>query len=280
MNLCKCGCGLLVEKNYKRGHSRRGSHNSIEHNLALSKANKGKHHIAWNKGLKGVCKCSEERREKMKNIALQRGFGKWMIGTHPSKENIEKRRLKQIGHLVSIETRNKISKANSGEKNGCYGRVFSLEEKNVLALQMKKQWKNNKVGMMKNKVINCRKGALAASQKLKSMWYHNTKPELKMKVILDELGEEYKHSYPIWNIEHCYACDFYLPKHNIIIEVDGVYWHNWPYGTEKDHLRNKELREKGYKVARFREDMFSKNSVEHVLDIWKNITIKSGTVTC
>ena len=41
MNKCKCGCGELVEKNYKGGHARRGRKNSAEHNAAIGKANKG-----------------------------------------------------------------------------------------------------------------------------------------------------------------------------------------------------------------------------------------------
>jgi hypothetical protein len=41
-NLCKCGCGTLVEKEWKRGHARRGRKNSQEHCRKISESNKGK----------------------------------------------------------------------------------------------------------------------------------------------------------------------------------------------------------------------------------------------
>ena len=38
---------------------------------------------------------------------------------------------------------------------------------------------------------------------------------------------------------------------NIIVELDGEPWHNYPRGTQKDHFKNKILRERGFKVIRF-----------------------------
>jgi very-short-patch-repair endonuclease len=55
------------------------------------------------------------------------------------------------------------------------------------------------------------------------------------------------------NIKHVYPCDFYITKHNIIIECDGDYWHKYPYGNEIDHVRNKELIDAGYTIIRFWE---------------------------
>jgi G:T-mismatch repair DNA endonuclease (very short patch repair protein) len=49
----------------------------------------------------------------------------------------------------------------------------------------------------------------------------NTKPERELKSILKELNIKFKHSYKYQG----YYFDFYLPELNILIEVDGNYWH-------------------------------------------------------
>lgn len=81
----------------------------------------------------------------------------------------------------------------------------------------------------------------------------NTKPELLFKEILQSLNIEYKHNYPLFNIEHSYPADFYLKKYNMIIEIDGTYWHNYPYGLEKDHIRTQEIFDAGMNVLRIWE---------------------------
>ncbi len=40
---------------------------------------------------------------------------------------------------------------------------------------------------------------------------------------------------------------------NLVIECDGNYWHKYPVGLEKDHIRTEELIEKGFKVLRLWE---------------------------
>jgi very-short-patch-repair endonuclease len=40
---------------------------------------------------------------------------------------------------------------------------------------------------------------------------------------------------------------------NLVLECDGNYWHNYPLGTERDHLRTSELIKKGFKVLRLWE---------------------------
>ena len=54
-------------------------------------------------------------------------------------------------------------------------------------------------------------------------------------------------------IEHGYQCDILIPSMNLVIECDGNYWHKYPIGLEKDHIRTKELLEKGFKILRLWE---------------------------
>ena len=54
-------------------------------------------------------------------------------------------------------------------------------------------------------------------------------------------------------IEHGYQCDILIPSMNMVIEVDGDYWHKYPIGNDIDKIRTKELIEKGFKVLRLWE---------------------------
>lgn len=82
-----------------------------------------------------------------------------------------------------------------------------------------------------------------------------------MKRCLNELGIKYEFQYPVEDIKHCYKADFYLPLHNIILEVDGIWSHNYPDGTELDNIRINELEDAGYRVLRFWENEFDAKSV-------------------
>lgn len=123
-----------------------------------------------------------------------------------------------------------------------------------LSLGQKKAWKND----FKRKI----KTAEVMRKNREIFKFKFTNPEIRMSQILDTLGMEYFQQKYIWEIEHKYNCDFYLPRYHMIIEVDGEYWHNYPHGTELDNVRTKELEEKGYTVIR----MWSKN-IEKIREV-------------
>lgn len=92
----------------------------------------------------------------------------------------------------------------------------------------------------------------------------DSKPELLMHKFLDELNIKYiKHKF-VKNIKHGYQCDVFVEP-NIVIEVDGVYWHKYPHGRKIDHVRTKELEDQGYKVFRFWEGKFDLSLVKEKL---------------
>lgn len=81
----------------------------------------------------------------------------------------------------------------------------------------------------------------------------DTKIEVKIQNFLTQLNIEFKRHKPILDIEHCYNCDIYIPSLNMVIEADGDYWHQYPNGNNIDHIRNDELKVKGYNVLRLWE---------------------------
>lgn len=92
-----------------------------------------------------------------------------------------------------------------GEKGAMYQHNYTEEQLN-----------NVKLGLAKGK---------SKSNRL------DTKPQLVVNGFLDDAGINYIREYAV----DYYACDIFLPNHNLIIEVMGDYWHCNPikYNDEK-----------------------------------------------
>lgn len=93
-----------------------------------------------------------------------------------------------------------------------------------------------------------------------------TTPEKIMREFLDKVGVEYKQEYKIGK----YWADFYLPKHNAVIEVDGDYWHSLPKVKEKDTRKDKYLKSKGINVMHIKECELKTSDV--IVDRWEKFT--------
>ncbi len=75
----------------------------------------------------------------------------------------------------------------------------------------------------------------------------NTKPEIEMKKILDELNEYNKPQKRI----HSFMFDFFIPRTHMLIEIDGGYWHNLPKTIERDKQKQEYCEANGYSLFRF-----------------------------
>jgi very-short-patch-repair endonuclease len=99
----------------------------------------------------------------------------------------------------------------------------------------------------------------------------NTKPERKVIGILKDNNIKYKFQYVIkCNNGKFKMYDFYLKNYNLLIEVDGTYWHS--KGIKDRDIKNKNLlnirkndkiktklaKEKGFKLIRVWEDEIEK----------------------
>jgi hypothetical protein len=135
-NICKCGCGDPCVKNYIKGHGRRGKKNSAEHRKKISVSNIGRIVSEETKErLRGYNinkKHTNETKQKISAIAKEKGFGLWMLGKKAGGDAIENMSKSQKGHITTDEIKEKISKANSGEKNGMFGKTHSDEYKEKL----------------------------------------------------------------------------------------------------------------------------------------------------
>lgn len=103
--------------------------------------------------------------------------------------------------------------------------------------------------------------------------YKNTKPELKMKDILNDLNIPFEHQFRLGN----HLFDFHVLNTNILIEVDGDYYHGNPEKFSKLNKMQLKQRQKDIKTNMLAEEnnfvllRFWQNDVLHSTEEVKNI---------
>jgi len=144
---------------------------------------------------------------------------------HALKRFSDKRNHPNFNKLISQETKDNISKSLKGRSyEELHGFKKAQELKNIIKKNRAKQ-----IFPIKDTSI-----------------------EVKIQNFLKELGIEF-FTHQRMNIKHSYQCDILVPSLNLVIECDGMYWHKYPIGLERDHIRTKELLQKGFKVLRLWE---------------------------
>ena len=192
--------------------------------------------LIWNKGKSGIF--SEETLERLSEIHKYN----WEI----SKEKINSGNFKKSnkireGMKHTEESKKLMSESHKGQKAWNKGKkgIFSKE-----AIESNRNKHMGKKYPLKEYPLFGSRGIVFPKE--------DTSIEVKIQDFLKKLGIEfYTHQY--MHIEHSYRCDIFIPSKNLVIECDGTYWHKYPTGTEIDHIRTKELLEKGFKVLRLWE---------------------------
>lgn len=124
-------------------------------------------------------------------------------------------------------------------------RVYTPEQRAHLSKVMIERWKNDD-GSMLAKVRKNQPIATHRSQEI-----NISSLEIQVKSLLDTLGIVYEQQKSIG----VYIADFFLPDHNLILEVYGCYWHacplcglNFPKKNKYDKHREHYIRSCGYKL--------------------------------
>lgn len=231
-------------------------------------------------------KFNEEHRSKLKegqrksflsgnrHVVRMKGSRNPMYGKTHSLEARQKIRMARIGKHPSQETIKKMIKNRKNTKPAL-GKHWKLSE--YTKEKMSKSLMGNKRNLGKSfseehkrKIGDVHRGIKLSVETIKKIKesranqiipVKDTSIEVKVQNFLRELNIEYfTHQY--MNIEHAYQCDILVPSMNLVIECDGDYWHNYPFGNEIDHIRTSELIQKGFKVLRLWErDIIKMDSI-------------------
>ena len=87
--------------------------------------------------------------------------------------------------------------------------------------------------------------------------YHSTSIENFFIDECERLNISYKRQYPIEKYVHQY--DFYIEKYNLLVEMDGEYFHNLPNQKVKDLGQMQRCVELGYTIVRITDKEINKN---------------------
>lgn len=91
----------------------------------------------------------------------------------------------------------------------------------------------------------------------KNWKYHSTSIEEFFIQECEKINLTYKRQYPIEKCGHQY--DFYLPKFNLLVEMDGEYFHNFPNQKIKDLEQMRRCEELGYNIVRITDKQIKQN---------------------
>ncbi len=153
------------------------------------------------------------------------------------------------GHPKVIEYKKKMAiqgkEINTGRKSPRKG-LTKYTDKSIMkgAITLKKRYDNGEQLGFRN--IETKQKAFRNMKKGRNK---DTRPERMMKSILKELNLRFIPQYQIGR----YFADFYLPDYKLCLEVDGHYWHNYPYSTEYDMQRNIDIGKHKISTIRFWE---------------------------
>jgi len=199
---------------------------------------------AWNKGLTketndGVKRISDSKKDIPRPKWIMEKLRRINTGKFRSEKAKQLTSKSLEGHIVLDETRKKLKDSL---------KEFYKSEKGI---QKRKELQKYMLQYIKYNSI-----------------FKNTKPELKMQDIVMSLNIPYEKQFRIRGKGHNY--DGHLLNTNILIEVDGDYWHGNPklfsklskrqQGQKERDLRNAQLaKDNNYILLRFWESDILKN---------------------
>ena len=237
---------------FKKGHKINLGRKRPEIKKWLGKFLFKKGNIPWNKGLNGYSTSWKGKNHTEKTKRLQ---------SKTRKKLIKEGKIKIFG--------NGLIPDRKGEKNPMYGKHHSEKTKRKIkkarAQQVFSKKDRKKMSESAIKYYREHPEAIEEYKEKRKGWISpkkDTSIEVKIQNFLKKLGIEYfTHQYI--KIPHGYQCDILIPYLNLVIECDGNYWHKYPVGNDIDHIRTKELLEKGFKVLRLWEFEINEMSINN-----------------
>ncbi len=195
-------------------------------------------------------------------LVSRRRFSEWAKTRLKTPEAIEKMAKTKRGIKLSSNHKKMISESLKktylqGRRKG-FEKGFSPWNKGLedVHFSLKTEFKKGSIpwNKGKNNIYSEKTKNLIRKRRMEQIFpIKDTAIEFKIQDFLRQLGLSFFTHQHI-NIKHDYQCDIFIPSLNMVIECDGMYWHKYPMGREIDHVRTKEMIEKGFKVLRLWEN--------------------------
>lgn len=215
------------------------------------------------------CGCGKKTRHKSNGI-----FFKYIQGHNLRVNNPMKN--KETKQKVSSKLRGRPSPFKGKKGHTAWNKGKQLDEKHKIRLRnLRLGKKSHRIGLTLEQEYGIEIAKTIKEKRAKQVIpMVDTKIEIKIQQFLRILGIEYLTHFYIKEIEHRYCCDIFIPiqegiLQKTIIECDGDFIHcnpkkysadfvRFPKGEkitakqiwEKDKIRTKELKEKGFRVIR------------------------------
>lgn len=224
-------------------------------------------------GIHPTCQCGCEQQTRYE--AKLKDYCKWISG-HQSRI---------VGHFGDPKSEKRVNAIISTRKakfaSGEYNHILKQVSQNRSEETKQKISKSGKgvsrpkvdgfgIGRKHSQATKDKMSETAIQRVLKTDQNHTSKLEKTFANILDLLNIEHQQFFYAKEIKAFY--DFYLPKYNIIIEVDGDFWHCNPdskhnipkYETQKrnlikDSIKSQWAIDNGYTLLRFWEKDINNN---------------------
>jgi len=228
-------------------------------------------------GVKPLCKCGcgQETRYEV----TKKDFCQWISG--------HQARIK--GHFGDPKNPKRVEKIISTRKqkfaSGEYDHVVKAIKENRKDPELGNKISKGAKGVSKPKPEGFGVGRIQSEETkekmsqshinfiLKTGKVKRSNLEYKFEKFLDILNIKHQHSYYVNEIKKIY--DFYLPEHNVLIEIDGDFWHCNPnskfaipecksqeLNLINDQEKNQWAKDNGYKLLRFWETDINTNQIQ------------------
>lgn len=189
------------------------------------------------------------------------------LRTHGVKNETEYKKMYPNADIFSKETKLKLSKSNTEAwKTNSYDNVFTEERNKKVANGKKKWWATQNKDILNTwlgeyrgsdkHIEMCKSNQIKATKA--SVGKKESKPEVAFELELKENNINYIKQFFVGT----YPFDFYLPDENLLIEIDGTFYHplneeDCVYPMQKhnyirDIKKTKVALDNGYKLKRIR----------------------------
>ena len=187
--------------------------------------------------------------QKLCSTQCQKEWQKTRVGRLNSRCTREEIPCDTCGEMILV----KQYKIHNGQKNFCSNKCRRIWYANEFS--QNDEWKNE-----------CR---IRSANLLKDCNYINTKPQLLINNLLDELGIKYTNEKAI----KYYSLDNYLDEYGLAIEVNGDYWHSNPI-RYLDYDKLNVVQKKRIPKDKAKRTYFNNKGI-HILYLWESDIYKN-----